>query len=184
MSNEIILDVRNDLREKKDPFKKIIQTVKSLKKDEVFILHSTIKPTPLFTIMKARGYKHHVEKIGHEHYVTRFTKTSSGFFGLFSKKEKENKLPATEEEPLLNEEEPLLNEEEQVAFFLDNRGLQPPQPMVRTMKRLELLKQNEILTIHNDRVPVFLLEELKEQGIDYTVDNLEDGSAKVHLKKL
>ncbi|MDQ0255439.1 uncharacterized protein (DUF2249 family) [Evansella vedderi] len=176
MNKEVILDVREDLNNKKDPLKKIMTTVKSLKKEELFILHSTIKPTPLLTVMKAKGYDNEVEKLGSTHYRTTFTIRKGGFFSSLFSKEKTTAKKETEDESLLKENEVK-------AYFLDNRGLQPPQPMVRTMKRLETLKSGETLTIHNDRVPVFLLEELKDFNIRYTIEEQSDGSAKVHLTK-
>jgi len=38
--------------------------------------------------------------------------------------------------------------------------------------------------IHNDRVPVFLLEELRNLGYPYEVEELSDGSAKVTIRKV
>ncbi|MBU9713241.1 DUF2249 domain-containing protein [Evansella tamaricis] len=172
MFNKVILDVREDLSNKRDPFKKIMGTVKTLKKEEKLILHSTIKPTPLLTIMKAKGYENEVEKIDTNHYNTTFTKKENGFFSLFQKKKERRDVTPS-----------LLKEEELTSYFLDNRGLQPPQPMVRTMKRLELLQPGETLIIHNDRVPVFLLEELKDLHISYEIEEQEDNTAKVHLTK-
>jgi hypothetical protein len=61
---------------------------------------------------------------------------------------------------------------------IDNRGLEPPQPMVRT---LDLLDQEPRfasgewgLEIWNDRVPAFLLPELTERGYDYVYDEMTD----------
>lgn len=67
--------------------------------------------------------------------------------------------------------------------FLDNRGLQPPEPMVRTLALLEELAPGDVLTIHNDRVPVYLLPQLVELGATYEVEELPDGSAKVRIVK-
>ncbi|SDZ01756.1 Uncharacterized conserved protein [Evansella caseinilytica] len=173
----VILDVREDLKNHQDPFKKIMGTVKALKKEEALILHSTILPKPLLMVMKAKGYENKVEKISNDHYQTTFTRRKEGFFSsLFNKEQKE-------ESQTLQQEDNILNTEEKTAYFLDNRGLQPPKPMIRTMKRLETMKQNETLTIHNDRVPVHLLEELKDMAIDYNVEQFPDGSAKISLTK-
>ena len=43
---------------------------------------------------------------------------------------------------------------------LDNRGLEPPQPMMRTLKTLEKMKSGDSLAIINDRRPMFLYEEI------------------------
>lgn len=67
--------------------------------------------------------------------------------------------------------------------FLDNRGLEPPQPMIRTLEKLESLGAGDVLTIHNDRVPVYLLPQLLDAGASYEVEELPDGSARVRIVK-
>ena len=67
--------------------------------------------------------------------------------------------------------------------FLDNRGLEPPQPMIRTLEKLESLGAGDVLTIHNDRVPVYLLPQLLDEGATYEVEELPDGRAKVRIVK-
>ena len=41
-------------------------------------------------------------------------------------------------------------------MILDNRGLEPPQPMMRTLAKLEELEEGQTLIIINDRRPMFL----------------------------
>ncbi len=53
-------------------------------------------------------------------------------------------------------------------MILDNRGLEPPQPMMRTLAALETVGENETLTIINDRRPMFLYEQLEELGYQAT----------------
>jgi tRNA 2-thiouridine synthesizing protein A len=66
-------------------------------------------------------------------------------------------------------------------MILDNRGLEPPQPMMRTLAALETLDENETLTIINDRKPMFLFEQLDELGYRYQTEQQEDGSYKVEI---
>jgi tRNA 2-thiouridine synthesizing protein A len=66
-------------------------------------------------------------------------------------------------------------------MILDNRGLEPPQPMMRTLGALENLKVNETLTIINDRRPMFLYEQLEELGYKQRTEALEDGSYKIEI---
>jgi len=67
--------------------------------------------------------------------------------------------------------------------FLDNRGLEPPDPMIRTLEALEGMAPGEVLVIHNDRVPVYLLPQLADAGAEYQVEELPDGSARVRIVK-
>lgn len=64
---------------------------------------------------------------------------------------------------------------------LDNRGLEPPQPMMRTLAALESLGENEVLTIINDRRPMFLYEQLEELGYNHRTEQQSDGSFKIEI---
>lgn len=66
-------------------------------------------------------------------------------------------------------------------MILDNRGLEPPQPMMRTLAALETLKENQVLTIINDRRPMFLYEQLQELGYKNRTEQQEDGSYKIEI---
>ncbi|MDR6881312.1 DUF2249 domain-containing protein [Bacillus sp. 3255] len=66
---------------------------------------------------------------------------------------------------------------------LDNRGLEPPQPMMRTLQALEDSKVGSQVRIHNDRLPMFLIEELQRLGYPYQVEHQADGSARVTIEK-
>ncbi|WNF35783.1 DUF2249 domain-containing protein [Bacillaceae bacterium IKA-2] len=177
MTGRIVeLDVREDLKNKLEPFHKIMAAVKSLKKGDVFVLHSTIKPTPLLTMMKAKGYANEVEKKSNDHYVTTFKKKKRSL--LFWKKTEQD---VPERPPCSAQDSPISIDED--GFYLDNRGLEPPQPMIRTLARLTSMKNGEVLTIRNDRLPAFLIEELNQLGYNYTPTEMEDGSVEVKIFK-
>ncbi|MNC73745.1 hypothetical protein D3C75_1250000 [compost metagenome] len=55
--------------------------------------------------------------------------------------------------------------------------------MIRTMDALEKARSGDTITIHNDRVPAFLLEEIKTLGYPYEVESQPDGSAIVTIRK-
>ncbi|MBW7915642.1 MAG: DUF2249 domain-containing protein [Trueperaceae bacterium] len=67
--------------------------------------------------------------------------------------------------------------------FLDNRGLEPPNPMIRTLEILETMAPGDVLVIHNDRVPIYLLPQLADEGAEYEVLEQPDGSAQVRITK-
>jgi tRNA 2-thiouridine synthesizing protein A len=68
-------------------------------------------------------------------------------------------------------------------MILDNRGLEPPQPMMRTLAALEQLNGGETLQIINDRRPMFLYEQLDELGHKHTTEPNEDGSYTITITK-
>src|SRR5690606_28785516 len=53
------------------------------------------------------------------------------------------------------------------CIHLDNRGLEPPEPMMRILTALKRLGDDEYILAHNDREPMFLYPKLKEMGYPY-----------------
>ncbi|WP_025950044.1 DUF2249 domain-containing protein [Geobacillus thermocatenulatus] len=74
MATTIELDVREDLRQKREPFEKIMNAIKPLKPGDTFILHALFKPLPLFPIMKAKGFTYEAEQIEKKHWRVTFVK--------------------------------------------------------------------------------------------------------------
>ncbi len=70
----IELDVREDLKNKIEPFQKIMEAIGSLKAEDTFILHAPFKPVPLFAVLKAKGFTHEVEEIEKKHWKVTFVK--------------------------------------------------------------------------------------------------------------
>ncbi|MFZ7943090.1 MULTISPECIES: DUF2249 domain-containing protein [Bacillaceae] len=72
----IELDVREDLKNKIEPFQKIMETIKECKNNDIFILHAPFKPVPLFAVLKAKGFTHEEVEIEKKHWKVIFTKKS------------------------------------------------------------------------------------------------------------
>lgn len=68
-------------------------------------------------------------------------------------------------------------------MILDNRGLEPPQPMMRTLEKLESLEKGETLKIINDRRPMFLYEQLDDLGFKHITEQNDDGSFTIKITK-
>lgn len=66
---------------------------------------------------------------------------------------------------------------------LDNRGLEPPQPMVRVLDALEGLADDDVLVVRNDRRPLFLFPELEERGYAYETEPLEEGGFLITIRR-
>ncbi|WP_434750649.1 DUF2249 domain-containing protein [Paenibacillus amylolyticus] len=205
------LDVRAHLSKKLEPFQLIMDTVKELKHEDVFVLHAPFKPIPLLGILKMKGYSSTSERLESNHWVTTFVhkknKTAAAKVSAAVQSKSLDRQPlsassiedlasndvnsscegqppaidATSESELSAQDTaPALQEPN---IVLDNRGLEPPQPMMRTLAALERCKPGEVVLIHNDRVPVFLIEELNQLGCLYTVEDQADGTAKVRIEK-
>lgn len=74
MENKIVeLDVREDIKNKLEPFQKIMQAVTELGKGDIFILHAPFKPVPLYPIMKGKGFEYEAEEVEKKHWKITFT---------------------------------------------------------------------------------------------------------------
>ncbi|WP_318616455.1 DUF2249 domain-containing protein [Sporosarcina sp. YIM B06819] len=168
------LDVRPHLTKKIEPFQLIMDTVKELNVEDIFVLHATFKPTPLLGVLKMKGFVNKVERKEKDHWVVSFVN-------------KKYKHLLDIEDELISSAKPSDGEvlvSEPKTISLDNRGLEPPQPMMRTLAALDRSHPGDQVNIHNDRVPVFLIEELNRLGCPFTVDEQSDGSVKVAIRKV
>lgn len=174
----IELDVRDDLRNKLEPFEKIMTAVGQLEPEDTFVLHATFKPTPLLGVMKVKGYANRVERAEDDHFIVTFVhKSRAAALGAPAESGAADSSGAKTASETGSHNQP------GTRHTLDNRGLEPPQPMIRTLNKLNGLGPADVLTIHNDRVPAFLIEELRRLGYTYEVDEQADGSAKVTIRK-
>jgi tRNA 2-thiouridine synthesizing protein A len=59
---------------------------------------------------------------------------------------------------------------------LDNRGLSPPEPMVRILEVLDQRASGDVIEALMDRRPMFLFPELEERGLLFSCEpNAEGG---------
>ncbi|QOS79793.1 DUF2249 domain-containing protein [Paenibacillus sp. JNUCC31] len=190
------LDVRPHLSKKLEPFQLIMDTVKGLRTEDVFVLHTPFKPTPLLGILKLKGYSNSSERKSSDHWVTTFIhkrnmNSAKALSEMALSGSEADSEPDSDEESASCAGHPEANVVavrgneclEAPTVELDNRGLQPPQPMMRTLAALERCKPGDIVVIHNDRVPVFLIEELNNLGCPYMIEDQADGTAKVRIEK-
>lgn len=73
-NNIVELDVREQLRNKQEPFQLIMGAVSTLKEDDIFVLHATFNPTPLLKVMESKGYENEVKQIEEDHFIVTFTR--------------------------------------------------------------------------------------------------------------
>lgn len=182
--NRIELDVREELLRKQDPFATIMKAVKQLGKQDMLVLHATLKPVPLLGLMKLKGYASATAKAGDEHWVTTFVRKEYA-----SHLQGEGEVLPEAAAPTAAEDGALAaafaeGDSSPRFIHLDNRGLEPPKPMIRTMDALQKASPGDSITIHNDRVPAFLLEEIKTLGYPYQIQSQPDGSAIVTIEKI
>lgn len=160
-----VVEVKSVIKQGLSLFSHMMSTVDALQPGQSLIVKTTFSPRPLMSQMRRRGYSVTQDKVGRT-IITTFTPdgTSAG-------RTKGAERPAAHAAIEGPEE------------FLDNRGLVPPEPMQRTLAKLEEMAVGQVLVIHNDRVPVFLLGQLDDDGYPYETQAQPDDSAIVRILK-
>ena len=148
MTNFLDLDVRPILRGGGEPFSKIMETVAALQPEQGLRLFATFKPVPLFSVLGSKGFSHEEKEIG------------GGDWEVIFRPRKATAAAQTGSTPPADDgvEWPLPVE------HLDNRELDPPEPMVRILAATENMKKGQVLSALLCREPVFLLPELANRG--------------------
>lgn len=148
----IEVDVREELRAGREPFSRIMAAVSALEPHEVLHVRAIFEPVPLFTVLSKRGLTHESRAHAPDDWSVWFWRRDGELV--------ERALPADAETISADAD----------TVVLDVRGLEPPEPMVRTLAALDALPEGRTLLQVNVRVPLFLLPILKERGYDYEID--------------
>lgn len=143
------LDVRPILRSGGEPFSAIMQAVSGLSTGQALRLLATFEPVPLYSVLGKKGFDHAAREIGGGDWEVLFT----------PKVTTEEIQPAPAGASAHGWPAP--------AHQLDNRDLDPPEPMVRTLAAVENMAPGEVLCALLCREPVFLLPELGKRGLEW-----------------
>jgi uncharacterized protein (DUF2249 family) len=142
------LDVRPILRGGGEPFEKIMQTIDALAPDEGLRLYATFKPVPLFQMLGRKGFAHEARKIEGGDWEVLFRRAEAPVEG----------------ETSASAEAPDTHDWPEPAQQMDNRDLEPPEPMVRILAALETMQSGDVLEALLCREPMFLFPELATRG--------------------
>ena len=146
------VDVRPILREGGEPFSAIMAAVEALSPGQSLRLLATFKPIPLFHVLGNLGFEPAAREIDNGDWEVIFT-------------------PADQQpDPVAPEPAPAVDRTPASETWptpvveLDNRDLEPPEPLVRTLEGVEALSPGQTLVALLPREPIFLLEELQARG--------------------
>ena len=159
--NIVTLDVREDLRQGREPFSKIMNAVAQLQADEKLLLVAPFEPAPLFSVLGKQGFDHKSKQI-----------QSGDWEVLFARQSGEAVAFVPQERPSCG----AVKIEPTEIIEVDARGLEPPQPMVKILEALAVLPAGAELRAHTDRRPMHLYSQLEERGFAGETEEQNDGS--------
>ncbi|MGH7444715.1 MAG: DUF2249 domain-containing protein [Longimicrobiales bacterium] len=149
------LDVREELRAGHEPFSLIMAARRDVPPGGALAVRAIFEPVPLYAVMRRQGLAHFTEQLGAEDWRVWFFADDAD--------------PAQPESSAVPARDDADTGADPDVAVLDVRGLEPPEPMVRTLAALETLPSGGTLVQINVRVPQFLLPLLEERGFTYDV---------------
>ena len=169
MNNHLTtLDVREEIRQGREPFSKIMGAVDSLGPDDNFLLIAPFEPVPLFNLLAKQGFQHASQKIATAHWEVLFTRNSEAE----SSQPKPDKISTTPKSSVVQ------------IVEVDARRLEPPQPLVKILEALATLPDGAELRARTDRRPIHLYSHLAERGFTGESEEQTDGSFITHIRHL
>lgn len=144
------VDVRPILRAGGEPFQQIMNAVNSLKPGQGLRLFATFKPTPLLQMLSSKGFTHEAKELDGGEWEVLFSPAGAA--------------PSQDEQPESSATTSSIGDWPEPTTNLDNRDLDPPEPMVRILATTELMQPGEVLEALLCREPLFLFPELAKRG--------------------
>jgi uncharacterized protein (DUF2249 family) len=148
-SSFVELDVRPILRAGGEPFEEIMGAVSKLRPGQGLRLLATFKPVPLFSVLGAKGFGHEAREL------------ADGDWEVVFRPEEDMAEPSAAPAETAAAD---ASDWPAPAQHMDNRDLDPPEPMVRILAATEALKKGEVLSALLCREPIFLIPELAKRG--------------------
>jgi uncharacterized protein (DUF2249 family) len=142
------VDVRPILRAGGEPFEKILEAVEALKPGQGLRLLATFKPTPLLHVLGSKGFTHTLKELDDGEWEVLFSPPEAPAAEVASVV-----LGAADGGPWPEPKQEM-----------DNRDLDPPEPMVRILAATETMAPGEVLAALLNREPLFLFPELAKRG--------------------
>lgn len=164
----IKLDVREDIKNGADPFKKIMEAVNNLKEGEALDLINSFEPFPLYSVLKNKGFEHITDKVAEGFEIIFFRSNAS------NAEAKPVKVSEEADENQFGDEDLKNLAHKQNIVELDVRGLEPPQPLLKIFSTLEGLGGDAALHIIHERKPIHLYPRLKDAGYKFLTEETGD----------
>ncbi|MBX6365098.1 MAG: DUF2249 domain-containing protein [Gemmatimonadetes bacterium] len=186
------LDVRPELRRGEEPFSKIMAARRALPEGAVLRLRATFEPVPLYAVLGKQGLAHWTERLADDDWRVWFYPERPGAPAPRPAADPTNapgSAPASASAspsggaPASAGAAAAAPDADDNIVVLDVRGLEPPEPMQRTLEALEALPPGKTLVQINVREPRFLLPLLAERGWTYEVRRQGDELVRTFIRR-
>lgn len=151
-----VVDVREDLRAGREPFQKIMTAAAAVEPGEVLVVRAIFEPRPLYQLLAHQGFESWAESVGEDDWKVYFLKAprhggcGCGCAG-------HGKDAAAQPGRLLT---------------LDVSQMEPPQPMIEILQKVQELGPKDVLEVGHHREPVPLYPQLEEAGFAHAIEKL------------
>lgn len=168
----VSLDVRPILAAGADPLTLILGKIKELQTGQVLEIVNTFEPRPLMGLLKKQGFDSYAAIIHDDLVKTYFYR--------------ETETPVNNSEG--NEDKAdgwndLMERYNGKMNVVDVRNLEMPKPMMTILESLNKLEAGKALFVQHKRIPVFLLPELADRGLDYRINEEREGDVQLLIFK-
>jgi len=164
-SQTLTLDLRDDIRQGREPFSKIMSAAAGLQAGDQLLLIAPFEPVPLFGVLERQGFTHQAERTPSGDWQVAFKRQSTG-------------TPASA--GLIPDLEHKCTAE---VVEVDARGLEPPQPLVKILEAIAGLGLGAELKARTDRRPMHLYAHLDERGFSAETQEQPDGTFLTHVRR-
>ena len=171
MHNTFTIDVRDDIRNGREPFSTIMAAATALRSDEQLLVIAPFEPVPLFRVLEKQGFCHTSQPIAAGDWEVRFMRPSNPSPVGDGLAEAYRCADCDSAFVQLN------------VVEVDARGLEPPQPMVRILETLARLPDGVEVQARTDRRPLHLYAQLEERGFTAETQEQSDGSFLTYVRR-
>jgi uncharacterized protein (DUF2249 family) len=163
--------VREDIRNGREPFSRIMSTVAALKPNEKLLLIAPFEPAPLYAVLGQQGFSHQANSTEAGDWEVLFVRESSA---------EVVPAPKTGRSAASHPSSP----PGETCVELDARGLEPPEPLVKILEALPALPAGGQIRARTDRRPMHLYAQLEERGFAGESTEQSDGSFVTLIRRL
>lgn len=160
----VLVDVREDIRNGRNPFSKIMNAASRLRAGEQLRLIAPFEPVPLVHVLTRQGFQHRAQSNATGDWEVLFERQPTAQ-PVETSSTGEPEQPRRPAKALSNQK-----------IEIDARGLEPPLPMIKILESLGTLPMEAALCARTDRRPIHLYAQLEERGFAAQTEEQSDGS--------